>query len=218
MSPEKNIIFYDRWRFPSVPLVFLRHFHPAPANGLYQRADHQRGMAYIPNPVFIEEEGAFNIISGPKNTILPAIGAAISSNERKPLYITDNNTTLYRSLQVFHDRLDLFQWDFPDQILSRLRINKPAFAVIEYNRYLFNGNPDVIRNTGRELKRLAESTGGSYLMVSTFMDDDLLDLCEWADRVLIVDDAGTTREEDFVFKDMNTGCYMKRQKTMADFM
>ncbi|MDD4126569.1 MAG: hypothetical protein PHV39_02640 [Methanomicrobium sp.] len=175
-------------------------------------------MIYVPNPAFVEEKGVFNIISAPKSTILPAIGMAVSVEDKRAVYLTDKNTELYQCLKVFHNRLGLFQWDYPEQILSRLKRSRPSLAIIEYNKYLFNGNQAVIENTGRELKELAESSNATYIMISPLMDENLKILCEWADRVLIVEDNNRNKDGDFIFKDRTTGCYIKRQRTIADFM
>ena len=175
-------------------------------------------MIYVPNYVYVEEKGVFNIISAPKSTILPAIGRAASGEDKRAVYLTDKNTELYQNLKVFHNRLGLFQCDYPDQIISRLKRIRPALAIIEYNRYTFNVNQAVIENTGSELKKLAESSNARYLMISPIMDENLKILCEWADRVLIVEDKNSNKDGDFIFKDITTGCYVKRQRTIADFM
>ncbi len=175
-------------------------------------------MIYVPDSEYVKERGVFNIISAPKGTILPAIGMAVSGEDRRAAYLTDKNTEFYQSLKVFHSRLGLFQWDFSEQILLRLKRSRPKLAIIEYNKYTFKKDQAVIENTGRELRNLAESSNATYLMVSPAMDANLKILCEWADRVLIVEEKSCSKDADFIFKDKTTGCYIKSQRTIADFM
>ncbi|MBN2735111.1 MAG: hypothetical protein JXQ82_09690 [Methanomicrobiaceae archaeon] len=175
-------------------------------------------MRYLPNPVFFEEKGVFNILCGPKNTILPAVGMAISGQSKKTVIITGKNSSLFEKLKIFHFRINHFQWDIPEEILSLLKKNTASFVIVEYNRHLFSGNKKETEELGTLLKNLAERNQATYLVVSQFFDDNLKILGEYAGRVLIVEDNNREIKEDFVFRDNSSGYYISRQKTLSDFL
>jgi len=175
-------------------------------------------MTYLPNSVYIEEKGVFNIVSGPKNTLFPVIGMAVSGPLGKSVYLTDKNTILFEKIRELHGSLSLLQWNFQDEILPILSDSTTPMAIIEYNRYITGKNKNQIEELGKGLQSLAKKTNATYLMISTFIDDNLRMLCEYADRVLLVEDKNNDSEMDFVFKDKATGCYVRRQKTINDFL
>lgn len=183
--------------------------HPKPS---------KEAMRYLPNPVFFEEKGVFNIISGPENTILPAVGMAISGQSQKIVFITDKNSRLFEKLKVFHFRINHFQYRYKGEILPLLKKYTTPFVIIEYSRHLFSGEKNDLEKLGYALKALADQNQATYLLISPVFDDNLKILAEYAGRVLIVEDNKREIKEDFVFRDNSLGYYISRQKKIDDFM